>query len=1062
MSITDKPIDCTEAGLNADPIINKWNLNAANIDKLLQKYNNIVILLQTGSYNPVHESHIKNGIKAIDYLNTNYKTVLNLKLLGELGPDAHFIALFSASQHGYVQGKDAQCPECVPSFDCADRNKMLALALEHHKSNKNLMMDVYESTVPYNGRLFDFPDVLRAVQTKCDSYISHHAKYAGKKITVFYLSGADHFIKTRDDYDFNWVVIPRVGSHIPPQQNPRHIILNDLPEPASADASSTIRKALKLKQPIIDMTYHLVVIYIYTNYESYQLPNPESALIKKDKWFTELFGFPEHTTGDIAGYHQTQSQFIFNKQAGTLVSIPNGKQFIAGHFSTPTVEQLRAMVRPHLDRKGEFTFEHKIVGNILNEHAKYPNATFQGASQFNCLEMPGPNVIPEAGVTGYYSDNTQGPACALACAAGTIVRNYFVELDGQIGQTRTKQVNTLSELEKHVDNNRNNFWSLTNGYTNSTSEKLTLFDGYFRTQNQDDLISKIQIGHHADVGVTITTATDEGYKKINDGVEINVTQVYASALACGYSSIKKEEWTNFAKIVQYGMYEGTLWAGFLNRINHMDKASSRNVFLTLVGGGVFRNDNKWIGDAIGRIRALGVFFNLDIDLIVSYFAKIDDEIIHYSDIAYANNLRYFRSLQNPLDALIMTPNLWDPKPSGMAAAVVPDMSQLSMARKLPSMAAGVVPDMSQLLMAPKLHSMAAATVAPVMAQKLPSMAAAAPDMAQKLPSMAAAVVALDMAASSVTLDSDMPTMVPEHDKIFHTLYDLVRDGNFTRFFKNMRGQGLTNFLNLNYYRNEQIKYTILTQAVYHYFNKKDNLNGLNGHNITTLLTEFNVPPWLPCNDKPAMLVHSSDLRFLTAIDDIRIQFETESRIKVLYPVNKVLAIYHLFFPSRQDSNVEIDESHRHWGKFNTMTNMSAAEILEDCRLTTLDRVKLFSSYYNKTDGTNLFSSIILNGSIESINILIGEFKLMPSLPYMNNEGRLIMIDKYNPFFCNAIERLLQRNPSTYKSINEKLVLKIYRSFFIDYPPKRFLKDQDFYKKYLHYKQKYIALKNSLH
>ena len=55
----------------------------------------------------------------------------------------------------------------------------------------------------------------------------------------------------------------------------------------------------------------------------------------------------------------------------------------------------------------------------------------QVASQFNCLEMNEPGARPEDGVTRYYSDAMQGPACALSCPAGTVFRNYFVNGHGQ-------------------------------------------------------------------------------------------------------------------------------------------------------------------------------------------------------------------------------------------------------------------------------------------------------------------------------------------------------------------------------------------------------------------------------------------------------------------------------------------------------------------------------------------------------------------------------------------------------------------------------------------------------
>ena len=35
------------------------------------------------------------------------------------------------------------------------------------------------------------------------------------------------------------------------------------------------------------------------------------------------------------------------------------------------------------------------------------------------------HTVPEDGVTIYSADPTQGPACALACAAGSVYRNYF-------------------------------------------------------------------------------------------------------------------------------------------------------------------------------------------------------------------------------------------------------------------------------------------------------------------------------------------------------------------------------------------------------------------------------------------------------------------------------------------------------------------------------------------------------------------------------------------------------------------------------------------------------------
>ena len=73
-------------------------------------------------------------------------------------------------------------------------------------------------------------------------------------------------------------------------------------------------------------------------------------------------------------------------------------------------------------------------------------ALFQVASQFNLLEMTGPEVSPEDGITRYQHDRTQGPACAIAAGAATIYRNYFAPVGGGHGQTAKRQFDGLADL----------------------------------------------------------------------------------------------------------------------------------------------------------------------------------------------------------------------------------------------------------------------------------------------------------------------------------------------------------------------------------------------------------------------------------------------------------------------------------------------------------------------------------------------------------------------------------------------------------------------------------------
>ena len=152
-------------------------------------------------------------------------------------------------------------------------------------------------------------------------------------------------------------------------------------------------------------------------------------------WFENLVGFRED------GYESTQRRL--SVEGSELVSLVNGKRYGIGELTLPTLAELRARVNP---ARGQRSSARILVGDVRRLHSdpEFEGALFQVASQFNLLEMVSERVTPEAGVTGYEYDGTQGPACALAAAAGTIYRNYFVPVDGGIGQTRDRQLNALA------------------------------------------------------------------------------------------------------------------------------------------------------------------------------------------------------------------------------------------------------------------------------------------------------------------------------------------------------------------------------------------------------------------------------------------------------------------------------------------------------------------------------------------------------------------------------------------------------------------------------------------
>jgi hypothetical protein len=152
-------------------------------------------------------------------------------------------------------------------------------------------------------------------------------------------------------------------------------------------------------------------------------------------WFANLTGFREES------YELTRSRL--RVEDDELVSTVNGKRYGIGHLTLPTLGKLRWQADLGQDAPSTVRC---VTGDVRAMHSEpeFERAMFQVASQFNLLEMTGPNVTPEDGVTPYSTDHTQGPACAIAAGAATIYRNYFVPVDDEIDMycTMTAEVCT--------------------------------------------------------------------------------------------------------------------------------------------------------------------------------------------------------------------------------------------------------------------------------------------------------------------------------------------------------------------------------------------------------------------------------------------------------------------------------------------------------------------------------------------------------------------------------------------------------------------------------------------
>jgi hypothetical protein len=315
-------------------------------------------------------------------------------------------------------------------------------------------------------------------------------------------------------------------------------------------------------------------------------------------WFERLTGFRE------TDYGTTQAQL--RVLDGRLVRGDMGESFAVGTLTLPSLAELRATAA-RVQRPGRLRLS-VVEGDVRAMHRAPENrgALFQVASQFNMLEMVGPDVTPEDGVAGYAYDRTQGPACAMAAGAATIYRNYLVPVAGEAGQTVDRQIDGLADLgdaiARGLGTDRAALWTMRNGYVLPTrtglaaiSEHLSVADG----EEMDDLRGRLRLGLHQDVEVTDALAPRP-----------LVSQIFCSALPVAYAHLPMALWAKFALLVLEAAYEGTLLAGVLNAA----RGASNRVLLTRLGGGAFGNADGWIDRAM--LRAVQLISDRDLDVAV--------------------------------------------------------------------------------------------------------------------------------------------------------------------------------------------------------------------------------------------------------------------------------------------------------------------------------------------------------------------------------------------------------------------------------------------------------------
>lgn len=299
--------------------------------------------------------------------------------------------------------------------------------------------------------------------------------------------------------------------------------------------------------------------------------------------------------------------------------VAGGRSYRAGRFATRSIGDLESRVSRgiteaittthgaparRLERAaGKVSFsillgEHTLTDIGMLQAIAGPGTLFQVASQFNCLEAPGPSVVP---VASYVHDNTQGPRASVSAFPGTFLRHYAAPAPNgdRFTQGGATQLSLLADaVPPHVA-------TVHGGYLTAAmvSDAATL------ARALETGFANIRVGVHDDVEVVL--GGNWGSPVATDTPPI--AQVFTSTMALGLYGGGDNGGDAIARACEWllrAAYLGTLLAALDLR--------KRTVILTLIGGGVFGNAIQTIWNAITwSVDRVAAYAPADLDIILN-------------------------------------------------------------------------------------------------------------------------------------------------------------------------------------------------------------------------------------------------------------------------------------------------------------------------------------------------------------------------------------------------------------------------------------------------------------
>ena len=277
-----------------------------------------------------------------------------------------------------------------------------------------------------------------------------------------------------------------------------------------------------------------------------------------------------------------EDSFHFDRDGSGVLRAGETK-FSAGRFEAVSIGDLKRRAKESRQKGSDGRIRLFILDGVSPatdigslQATAGPETLFQVASQFNCLESPGPYITP---VANYFSDPTQGPRASISAFPGTLLRHYAAPDEGGERFVQTNNGRQINLLEAVCSPG---VAEVRNGYLTASG----IADPLAFVRALERRFEEIRIGMHDEVPVVLGYNWDgavEGERRIG--------QVFTSTFAGGgYSRSNDTEHLAICVPLLRAAYLGTLLAAAVLRRS--------KVVLTLIGGGVFGNPIPLIWESI--------------------------------------------------------------------------------------------------------------------------------------------------------------------------------------------------------------------------------------------------------------------------------------------------------------------------------------------------------------------------------------------------------------------------------------------------------------------------------